>query len=162
MNCKSVNALHDFEFHDAYWEFAAWDAASLSVFAKHLNLHQDAPRNDSDCDMEIQLAGMTFEGFRAISYAPGVAWETDENGQSRPAEPLKVYEGDAAHKAFLRELQHGVNLLALRQKDECWMLIGCGAEPYFEVQFSFENVIVEWDAFKGPAWYVLRQREIQA
>lgn len=93
MNYKSVNALHDFEFHDAHWEFAAWDAASLSVFAKHLNLHQNAPRNDSGCDMEIQLARLAFRGFRAISYAPGVAWETDEEGQSSPAEPLKTYGG---------------------------------------------------------------------
>ena len=59
----------------------------------------------------------------------------------------------------LEELTHGLNLIRFqKENDTCWLLIGCGAEPYFEAQLSFENVIVEWDAFKGPAWYVLRAR----
>ena len=159
MNCKSINCLHDFEFHDACWELAACDADSLSVCVRRLNIHENAPQNDSDCDMEIQLARMIFEGFRVISYSPGVVWKRDASGKSYPAETMPVFEGRKAVNAFLEELTHGLNLIRFqKENDTCWLLIGCGAEPYFEAQLSFENVIVEWDAFKGPAWYVLRAR----
>ena len=163
MNCKSINSLHDFEFHDAFWELEACDAGSLSVCVRHLSIHENAPQNDSDCDMEIQLSKMTFEGFRVSSYSPGVVWERDASGKSYQVERMAVIEGEKALNAFLKELMHGLNLIRFRKEnDACWSLIGCGAEPYFEVQLSFENVIVEWDAFAGPAWYVLRARGIQA
>ena len=44
-----------------------------------------------------------------------------------------------------------------------WLLASCGDEEiYYEVTLRFEDVAVEWDAFRRPAWYVLHARGIEA
>jgi len=163
MRFQSINRLRDFEFHDSMWSLADCDSASFAFDVTALNLHQDAPQNPESCDMEIETARVSFMGFRLAAYEPGVAWTTDASGKSCPTESLKSYTGDEAIALFLREAKHGIWAYALAQADSGeWVLSGCGEKPYFEVRFSFGQALIEWDAFRRPAWYVLQSRGIQA
>ena len=163
MRFRSNNRLQDFEFHDSVWTLADRGSASFAFDVKELNLHQDAPQNPESCDMEIENVRVSFIGFHLAVYEPGVPWTTDSSGEPRPAEPQKTYSGDEAIELFLREAKHGIWVYALKQTDSReWVLSGCGEEPYFEAGFSFDQVTIGWDAFRRPAWYVLRARGIQA
>ena len=163
MRFRSTDRLQDFEFHDSMWTLADRGSASFAFDVKELNLHQDAPQNPESCDMEIENARISLIGFRLAFYEPGVAWTEDASGQSHPIEPLKTYTDDEAIALFLREAKHGIWVYALKQNDSHeWVLSGSGEEPYFEAGFSFGQVTIEWDAFRRPAWYVLRARGIQA
>ena len=43
--------------------------------------------------------------------------------------------------------------------DGCRFVIeGCGEAPYFEIQFKARKITVEWDEYKGPAWYELTKQ----
>lgn len=163
MRFQSTDRLQDFEFHDSMWSLADCSSTSFAFNVKELNLHQGAPQNPESCDMEIENARISFIGFCLTFYEPGVAWTTDASGQSRPAEPQRTYTGDEANALFLREAKHSIWVYALKQTDSReWIMSGCGEEPYFEAGFSFDQVTIEWDAFRRPAWYVLRTSEIQA
>ncbi len=159
MRFQSVDRLRDYEFHDSMWSLAECRNASFAFDVTALNLHQDAPQNPENCDMEIENARVSFIGFRLAVYEPGVAWTTDASGKSCPTEPQKTHTGEEAMTLFLREAKHGIWVYALKQTDSAeWFLSGCGEEDYFEVRFSFDQVVIEWDAFRRPAWYVLRKR----
>ena len=163
MRFRSIDSLRDFEFHDSLWTLADGGSAALAFNAAALNLHQDAPQNPESCDMEIENARISLIGFRLAFYEPGVAWTTDAPGQSRPAEPQRTFTGDEAIALLLREAKHGIWVYALKQTAAReWVLSGCGEEPYFEAGFSFDQVTIEWDKYRRPAWYVLRERGIQA
>ena len=163
MRFQSTDRLQDFEFHDSTWSLADRSSTSFAFDVKELNLHQDAPQNTENCDMEIENAHISLIGFRLSFYEPGVAWTTDAPGQSRPAEPQRTFTGDEAIALLLREAKHGIWVYALKQTDAReWVLSGCGEEPYFEAGFSFDQVTIGWDAFRRPAWYVLKARGIQA
>ena len=163
MRFRSTDRLQDFEFHDSMWTLADRGSASFAFDVKELNLHQDAPQNPESCDMEIENVRVSFIGFHLAVYEPGVPWTTDSSGDPRPAEPQKTYSGDEAIELFLREAKHGIWVYALKQTAAReWVLSGCGEEPYFEAGFSFDQVTIEWDKYRRPAWYVLRERGIQA
>ncbi|MBR2718518.1 MAG: hypothetical protein IKB78_04365 [Clostridia bacterium] len=163
MKYRADNTLHDFEFHDAEWHFVSYDSESLIVDAKHLNIHKNTAQNPANCDMELQLARITFYGCEIITFEPGVPWITDASGKSCPAEPLITYTGHAAREMLLHELNCTTCIFAFSKSDcERWRMAGCGDEPYFEAQISFDAVTIEWDEFRRPAWYVLREQGIHA
>ncbi|MBR4359765.1 MAG: hypothetical protein IKP32_04030 [Clostridia bacterium] len=163
MRFRSIDSLRDFEYHDSMWRLADHSSATVSFEVKALNLLQHAPQNPESCDMEIETARVSFTGFRLAAYEPDMAWTTDASGNSCPTEPIKTYTGDEAIALFLREAKYEIWVYALAQADSGeWVLSGCGEEPYFEVRFSFGQVTIEWDAFRCPAWYVLRSRGIKA
>ena len=155
MRFRSIDSLRDFEFHDSLWTLADGGSAALAFNAAALNLHQDAPQNPESCDMEIENARVSLIGFRLAAYEPGTAWTTDASGTSRPAAPPRTYTGDEAMALFLREAKHGIWVYALKQIESGeWFLSGSGEEIYFEIRFSFDQAVIEWDAFRRPAWYV--------
>ena len=164
MRYLSVNRLSDFEFHDSEWMLASYDDHSLILEVTSLNIHKDSEQNLMDCDMEINCARMTFEGWNIVSYMPGVLWKTDDSGNSYPAEPMRTYSGEEALHLLLHELRQKITVFSFgQQSDGNWAIsAGSSDEPYFEAAFCFDAVRVEWDAFRRPAWYVLRERGIQA
>ena len=140
MRYRSKDCLRDFEFHDSEWSLASHDASSFVFNARALNSHQSAPQNAEDCDMEIL-------GYRSF------ATET----------PMD-HTGEQCLMLFLREANHGMWVKSFNQIDhDRWMNASCGDnEPYYEVTLSFDEVVIEWDAFRCPAWYVLRSRGVEA
>jgi len=155
MKYKSVNMLQDFEFHDSLWDFVSYDSGKLIVDVRFLNVHSDAAQNPEDCDMEIQLARMTFYGCRIITYEPGVPGETDESGKAFPSETIITYIGAIAPELFINELAQGTTVYSFTPTERgTWYIGGSGDEPFFEAQLSFTGITVEWDEYKGVAWYV--------
>ena len=153
-----VNDRTPFEFHDSVWRLAAFEAGALALRVKELNLHRDAAQNPRGCDMEIEEARMTFEGVRILTHTPSVRWKSDAAGISRPAEAIVTCTGEAAEERLLHELRHGINVFSMEEKNGRCKICACGDDPYFEAEFSAEAVRIEWNAYRGLAWYETRRQ----
>ena len=160
MKYRLIDRLADFEFHDSAWSLISYDSGKLVVEARFLNIHRAALADVITCDMEIQLAKITFCSCSVVAYEPGVTWKTDASGKSYPAEPMITYADLDAEKRLLHELDSTTTIYSF-EEDNCgnYRISGCGDEPYFEAVISFNRVTIEWDDFRRPAWYVLRKRK---
>lgn len=152
-------ALSDFEFHDAVFELVNLQDGNLTVHATELNIHQSAPQNDHQTDMEIDLARITFRDFRAVSFEPGQDWKRDALGHSYPVGPQIVYEDAQAEEHLLHELRNPMTVFEFAQEDSLLRIDGCGDEPWFTAQFACSGVTIEWDEYRRPAWYVNKRKE---
>ena len=163
MRYQSINRLQDFDFHDAVWTLVSCSDNSLAGNVRFLNIHQDCPQNTEDCDMEIETARITMTGCRVIAYKPVSPEIIDSAGVRHPADPPVVYAGEKAAKALLNEMEYGMTFDSLHEGDNgSWILEGCGETLFFEAEIIFESVLVEWDSYRCPSWYVSRQRGIEA
>ena len=152
------NDLSIFEFHDSVFSYVSFDGTDLIVSASMVNIHKDTPQNPSEHDMEITSAQITFKNFHSATYEPGRAWGTDENGKSYPVGPRVVFSAQDAIDRILEELQNEITVYHF-EKEECGYSIGgCGIEPYFEIEFNFDSVVVCWDEYKKKAWYELHRQ----
>ncbi len=139
MKYRSSKILDDFEFHDAGFTFESFDNQNLVVTAQCLNIHKSAEQNPYSKDMEIELARITFQGIHFISF-----------------ESQEIYDGKAAEEKILSNLRSGIKVLEFGVLDNgnCYF-DGFVDEPWlwFQAQFSFESALIEWDAYRKPAWY---------
>ena len=46
----------------------------------------------------------------------------------------------------------------MEEKNDRCKISACGDDPYFEAEFSVESVRIEWDEYRGPAWYETRRQ----
>ena len=154
MKYHSTDHLQDFEFHDSEFTLLAIDDSTLAVSARKLNIHKDTPQNDSDFDMEIDIAKITFHGFQSLSYEPGRSWHRDENGNAYTDDPLVIFTGHEAINALTAEMQNTLTVYHLVQEEgNVCELGGCGDSPYFTIRFAFDFITIEWDAYRKKAWY---------
>ena len=159
MKYISTNQLHDFEFHDSEWTLDHLTRDTLVVFIKHLNIHKGTVQNDTDSDMEIELAKVTFQGFDVQTFEPGRTWKMDASGKSYTDEPLIIFTGEEARSKLVNELQYGLTLLHLEKDDtNVYSMDAIGDSPFFAAQFVFDSVTVEWDAYHKKAWYELHRQ----
>lgn len=158
MKYRVVNDLTPFEFHDSVWKLETFEAGALALRVKELNLHRDAAQNPCGCDMEIEEARMTFEEVRNWTHTPSVRWKSDAAGISRPAEAIVTCTGESAAERLLHELRRGINVFSMEEKNDRCKISACGDDPYFEAEFSVEAVRIEWDEYRGPAWYETRRQ----
>ena len=154
MKYTLVNRLSDFEFHDAKVSIDTFDGTILKIKADFLNIHSDAEQNPHNEDMEIAKAFITFEGFELISYEPVRAFQMDENGELSTTDPYIVFMGDFARLCFLKRLESGFTIFDFAVKEGDVYFIDASETPPFTVFFTFAKVIIEWDEYKGKAWYV--------
>ena len=156
MSYCSINRLQDFVFHDSEWELEHLTENTLTASVRLLNIRKGTAQNQSDSDIEIELAHVTFEGFRVHTFDPGRTWKLDENGNSYTDEPLIIYEGSEARSRLVDAMQQGFTMFHLEVGDHNTADIdACGALPFWAAQFSFGSVIIEWDAYRKKAWYEL-------
>lgn len=162
MNAKyrSVNHPELFEFHDSSLKPDFLTEESISVYADCLNIRKDAEQNPKKhIDLEIRKAHITFSGVSDITYEPGRAWKTDEQGNSVPVGPRIIFSGKEALEKISNELGYGMEVFSHQIVDEDHFRIGgAGIEPYFDIMFKAERFTVEWDEYAGPAWYELTRR----
>ena len=149
------NDLSIFEFHDSEFSFVSFDGKDLVVSASMVNIHKDTPQNPSDYDMEIASAQITFKNFNSATYEPGRAWKTGEDGKSYPVGPQVIFREKDAIDRILEELQNEITVYHFEKEDRGYSIGGCGIEPYFTMEFDFDNVVVCWDEYKKKAWYEL-------
>lgn len=153
------NNLDLFEFHDSIFSLVSFDGADLVVSARYLNIHKDTEQNPSSYDMEIDRAEITFRGFRHPTYEPGRVWIMGEDGKSYPDGPRVVFSGREALDRILAELRHKMWVYHVEKgEDGRYSIDGCGEEPYFTVEFTFDCVQISWDAYKKKAWYALHRQ----
>ncbi len=156
MKYRSSKILDDFEFHDAEFTFEGFNNQNLVVTARYLNIHKSAEQNPYSKDMEIELAKITFQGIHFISIKLGGARKQDEPGGLWTEEPQVIYEGKTAEEKILSNLRSGIKVLEFGVFDNgnCYF-DGIADEPWlwFQAQFSFESALIEWDAYRKPAWY---------
>ena len=154
------NDLSIFEFHDSEFSFISFDGTDLVVSASMVNVHKKTPQNLSDHDMEIFSAQITFKHFHAATYEPGRVWKTGEDGKSYPVEPRVVYRGQEGLARILKELRHSLTVFHFEKNNNGggYSIGGLGIEPYFEIEFDFDEVVVSWEEYKQKAWYELHRQ----
>ncbi len=153
------NDLSLFEFHDSQFSFVSYDGVDLVISASMVNIHKHTPQNPSDCDMEIASAEIIFKNFNSATYEPGRTWKTGEDGVSYPVGPIVVYNGRDAISRIIEELKEEIKVFHFVKGDDCRCSIGgCGIEPYFEIEFEFDDVAVCWEEYKKKAWYELHRQ----
>ena len=154
MKFTSTNIFSDFEFHDAYFKLKSIENNVLTISVQYLNIHKNAEQNPCDTDMEIEIAQITFINFQVKSFEPGRAWKQDDNGKLYTDEPQVVFDGETAKEKSLNELRHGATIFEFGTLENGnHYFDGAGDEPWFQVQFAFDAVNIEWDEFRKPAWY---------
>lgn len=157
MKYTSSNIFSDFEFHDAYFKLESITDNAITISVQYLNIHKNTEQNPFDTDMEIEIAHITFNNYRVKSFEPGRAWKQDENGELYTDEPHVIFAGETAKEKALNELQHGATIFEFGTLENGnHYFDGASDEPWFQVQFTFDAVNIEWDSFKKPAWYEKR------
>jgi len=148
--------LSIFEFHDSEFSLAGFDGKDMVVLVKNLNVHKYTEQNPFDYDMEIECAHMTFKGFNVFTYEPGRVWKTGEDGKAYPVGPRVVFYGKDAEDKMLEELHNQIFVCDFSTKDNgTYFIDGIGIEPFFTIEFCFDDVIVEWEEYRKKAWYEL-------
>ena len=154
MKYQSTNILQDFEFHDAYFKLVKLDNCAVTIFVQYLNIHKNTNQNHYPTDMEIEVANITFQGFCVKSFEPGRTWKQDSDGKLYTHEPQVIFDEKIAERKLINELQVGTTIFEFGTLENGnHYFDGAGDEPWFQVQFSFDSAIVEWDEFRKPAWY---------
>lgn len=150
----SSGILSDFEFHDSIFKLDRYEDGTLSITVQNLIILKSAESNPHSTDMEIKTAAITFRGFRIASFEPGRVMQIGDNGQLYSPDPKVVFEGSPAEKLFFAQLQTGVLVyeFGLLENGNHY-LDGSAAKPWFQLQFTFDSVTIQWDSFYGPAWY---------
>ena len=150
----SINRLSDFEFHDSELTLVSFEDQCLILNATYLNVHKGIEQNPHKVDMEIALASLTFEDFVIWSYEPGRSWKRDEKGQYYTDEPQIILSGKEANDRFITQIKNGITDFDLGVKEgSIYFIDGIAEDPFFTLCFMFQNVSIEWDDFKGRAWY---------
>ena len=108
--------------------------------------------------MEIASTQITFKNFTSATYEPGRAWKTGEDGKSYPVGPRVVFSGQDGINRILEELKNEITVYHFEKEDRGYSIGGCGIEPYFTMEFDFDNVVVCWDEYKKKAWYELHRQ----
>lgn len=154
MKYQSANILQDFEFHDAYFKFEKFENNTLTISVKYLNIHKNTEQNPCNTDMEIEHTQITFSKFRALSFEPSRTWKQGENGELYTDEPQVIFEGHTAEEKLLNELRSGATVFEFgKLENRNYYFDGASNEPWFQAQFSFDSVILEWDEYRKSAWY---------
>lgn len=149
-----ASTLSDFEFHDSIFKLDRYEDGTLSIAVHNLIILKTAESNPHSTDMEIKTAAITFHGFRIASFAPRQVWKIGDNGQLYSPDPKVVFEDSPAEKLLFAQLQSGVLVyeFGLLENGNHY-LDGSATEPWFQLQFTFDSVTIQWDSFHGPAWY---------
>ena len=143
-----------FEFHDSTFIFVKLDGNDLVVSAFSLNLHKEAEQNPKGYDLEIEKAQITFFGVSDWYYDPGRVWTRDENGNDIPVSPEIIFKGEEAREKIIDELKSEADIYSHEIfENGGYEIFGCGTEPYFQIKFKAQSMLVEWDNYSGPAWY---------
>lgn len=158
MQYQSVDRLQDFEFHDSYWTMDHCEGDQFVIWIENLNTHKGTAQNNTDSDMEVKRAKVTFKGFAVRTFEPGRAWKVDENGESYTDDPLIIYKEAEACDKWIAELQRGHTVYDLAHEENVYSIGASGDCPYFSVEFAFDTVTVEWDAYSKKAWYELHRQ----
>lgn len=145
--------LEEFEFHDSEWKLISWEQ-DLIFSAHAVNLHRSMIPESPEKDLQLAEARITLSGFEIKELIPSRTFRKNENGEWVTDEPLVVYTGEAAKNVFIEELKHEIRVLIWEQnKAGIYELRACGIDPFLSVNCTFTSSLVEWDAYKGEAWY---------
>ncbi len=154
MKYISTNIFSDFEFHDSYFKLESFKDDVLTVSVQYLNIHKNTEQNHYPTDMEIEVARITFQGFNAKSFEPGRVWKQDASGKLHTDEPQFIFEGKIAEDKLLNELRVGSTVFEFGTLENGnYYFDGAGDEPWFQAQFVFDSVVIEWYEYRKPAWY---------
>jgi hypothetical protein len=154
MKYLSKNRLSDFEFHDAVLTLESFLSQRLIAQAAYLNIHKEAMQNPFETDMEIACARLSFEDCTIKSYELLRALKQNENGQFYPDETQIIYSGDEGKEHFIEQLKKGITVFDFGKKDDETFYLDVSSQPGFTVCFSFEDVLIEWNDYEKPAWYI--------
>ena len=156
---RSVDHPELFDFHDSLFELDHVDEAEIAVYARGLNIHREAEENPKGYDLEIRRAHIVFRGIREVTYDPGRTWITDEHGNSVPVGPEILYRGEEALDRIKKDFLAGADIYSHTIVDgDYYEICGRGNEFFLAIRFKAREFAVEWEDYRGPAWYVLTRQ----
>ena len=159
MRYVSVNRPTDFEFHDAKFMLESFDNTHLKVRASYVNVHKDAEQNPFETDMEIDKAYITFDGFDLISYEPSRESKQGEDGEYYFVGDRVILTEKNAYIQFEKMLKNGFTVYDFGlYNDSTYFIDALSNDPFFTVLFKFDKFTVEWDEYKGKAWYASKKQ----
>lgn len=156
MKYTSVNAISDFEFHDVELELNYWVDTSLSLKAKHLSIHKNTPQNPYESDMEIAEALISFDGIDVHSYKVGGTQVYDDKHNLIQSTPDVIFHGNEAYEKLRDSLEdNGATVFDFGTRDgQEYYMDAHRNSLFYTIFFTFDKVTVEWEEYKGSAWYV--------
>ena len=160
MKYTSIDHFSDFEFHDAKIRLISFVNDHLLVEAKYLNIHKNAEQNPFETDMEIACARIGFEGFHIVSYKPDPTWKTAEKGKPVPDEPQVIFCEAEALRRFLAQLKMGISIFDFDTTEaNTYFIDALTSNSFFTVCFIYDRLLIEWDNYKGEAWYTQKGKQ---
>jgi len=152
MKYNVENQLDLFEFHDSKFTLVSFDNDELIVSVKHLNIHKNSIHNPSDYDMEIKDAIITFKGFHITYYkAHSFLNKISTYYEQKAIEKFK--------KEFKEKHTNHINIFYLGMIDDSLCHIDAdGKSPFFSIEFTYDNVTIEWNEYLKKAWYELYKK----
>ncbi len=153
MNYIFKDRLSDFEFHDSLWRLISFDAGVMKFKVKFLNVHKEALKKYFEKDMEIREAYMTITGVSVITFEEGEKWKQNGDGNLDRVKEPNIHTEEAAETFFISEFKDGAVVLEFNSEGTSITVSAAGNEPFFISHFTYESVKIEWDEFRGDAWY---------
>ncbi len=160
---KEVNPLYFsgdldiFEFHDARFELTKYlmNARYLYLSVKRLKVHKNTEQNQSDSDMMIKDARVTFYDFYMLHLRTKTKYQPDEKGYLVPVKgsEMTLYGDEALHYFFDRLKEKKLlTVLKLEKTEIGEYYMSVDAEPGgFNMKFTMSGANITWDEYNGWA-----------
>ncbi len=145
--------LSDFAFHDSMWRLISFEEGTAKFKVKFLNVHRDALKKYFENDMEIREAYITFSGVSSVTFEEGEEWKKNDEGEFYRVKEPNIHGGKEAEEFFVSEFGDGAVVYDLRQNGKTVGIDCLGKMPFFTVCFACESAKIEWDEFRGEAYY---------
>lgn len=160
MKYRSINELDEFNLHDAELEKIDFHNNSMLWRLKNVNVTKKNTQNNENDDMCVDIMEIVFENIEIKNLIWLDSGNTDDNANliNETLNP-KNEQG-----YFMEEIKRSLNSFCyifghkkVESQDISKYLFTMNSKKgVYEFLLVFENIIAEWDEFKGKAWYVNR------
>ncbi len=152
MKYQLTDCFEALEFHDVFLKLESFENDTLTLSAKHLNIHKEALPNRSLFDKELGMAKITLQKLSVHSFSREAYTSEDGNGKLLEIAEQLDYPVEEAENAFLNELKSG-NHISDFYKDGNEYVLEIHGFHLFSARLSFSSFMLEWDDIIGNAWY---------
>ena len=130
----------------------------LTIEVDMLVIKKHTEQNPDDHAKEIEEARLSIKNVQDVVYSNQDVYTELPDG-SHKCEFGEAVTGKEAVTVLLDHLFNEFTIhsfFSLSKNRYC--IYGCSPEPFFKIEFSCDDIAVEWDKYIGLAWFELRRR----
>jgi len=154
---KSINELDEFSLHDAELEKVEIQDKNMIWTMRNANVTTKNSQNDNETDMCVDIMKMAFINAKIKNITWSASETRDDKGNTiSKTEAIKVEEElESILKGSLDKYCsiHGYSLVKELDARDYIFTMNTGLGVY-DMRVMFDEVVAEWDSYKGEAWYV--------